>query len=450
LQDAERLALSRAPDIAEAFFRAEAAKQVVKQARSAYFPQITGNIAAVATFDDIAGSLGRSPVTGEDTRIGASGGLNNPTILSREANGINATQLLTDFGRTHYLVTAAQYDALSEAQRMQLTRAQVLYWVDQAYFHVLEGQALLHVAHETVENRQLILDRATAFAKVELRSNLDVSFANVGVQQARLFVLETETRLGSAAADLTAALGFREPRRFVLVNTTVAAPPSQELPFLVSEALESRPDLQALRLQRDSAIKRASAEKVAGLPRISFATSAGRTAMGEERIRQTYGAAGVLVEVPIFTGGRLTARASEATLRAQAAQQTVESAEMRVTRDVNITWLSMAGARKKIDVTETLLTSATDAWELAKSRYEAGVASLLELSQADLARTQAQIDHATAKFEYEVQRSALDFQTGALLFALPPVTAKPLPTPHLPRATPVPVKAAPVVERARR
>ncbi len=158
--------------------------------------------------------------------------------------------------------------------------------------------------------------------------------------------------------------------------------------------------------------------------------------MGEERIRQTYGAAGVLVEVPIFTGGRLTARASEATLRAQAAQQTLESAEMRVTRDVNITWLTMAGARKKIDVTETLLTSATDAWELAKSRYEAGVASLLELSQAELAKTQAQIDHATAKFEYEVQRSALDFQTGALLFALPPVTAKPLPTPHLPRATP--------------
>ncbi len=52
--------------------------------------------------------------------------------------------------------------------------------------------------------------------------------------------------------------------------------------------------------------------------------SAGRTAMGEERICRTNGAAGELVEVPIFTRGRVTARASEATLRAQAAQQTAE------------------------------------------------------------------------------------------------------------------------------
>ena len=104
----------------------------------------------------------------------------------------------------------------------------------------------------------------------ELRSNLDVSFANVGVQQARLLVVDTETRLGSAFADLTAALGYREPHRYILMNEIVAAPSQEQLPLLVSQALENRPDLIALRFQRDAAIKFASCRSTMGKKRLSI------------------------------------------------------------------------------------------------------------------------------------------------------------------------------------
>ncbi len=100
LQTAEQIALRQSPTISAAQFKALAAKQVVREVRSAFFPQLTGEFSAVATGDDIADRLGWNTFTNQDTRIGASGGLNNPTILSRESNGIIFSQLITDFGRT--------------------------------------------------------------------------------------------------------------------------------------------------------------------------------------------------------------------------------------------------------------------------------------------------------------------------------------------------------------
>src|SRR6202008_4095044 len=94
-------------------------------------------------------------------RLGASGALNNSLILSRESQGFNISQLIFDFGRTANLAAAAQFDALSQAQKAQLVRAQVVYRVDRAYLNVLKAKALLNVAQQTVSDRQLIIDEIT-------------------------------------------------------------------------------------------------------------------------------------------------------------------------------------------------------------------------------------------------------------------------------------------------
>ena len=100
----------------------------------------------------------------------------------------------------------------------------------------------------------------------------------------------------------------------------------------------------------------------------------GRTPTGADEVRQTYGAAGFMVEVPVFTGGRITARANESVLRAEAAAKAVEDLETQITRDVNVVWLASTTAQRKIDVTGALLKSATDAASDAHKTYsEAGV-----------------------------------------------------------------------------
>ena len=184
LPTAETLALRHAPAIAREYFRTQAAKEVVKQVRAGLFPQLTGSVAAVGTGDDISSFFGGSPITNVNpesrpvsTRLGAVGGLNNPTVLSRESNGVNLTQLVTDFGRTANLIAASHFSALSQAQQIDLVRSQVLLLVDEAYFRALEAEALSRVAKETVATRQVIVDQINALVQAQLRSDLDASFA---------------------------------------------------------------------------------------------------------------------------------------------------------------------------------------------------------------------------------------------------------------------------------
>ena len=159
------------PQIAAANYLALAAQEVVKETRSGYFP--TANLYGTAV-----------GANSEGTRIMA-GGLNNPSVFDRAAGGLQVNQLITDFGRTANLTASSKLQAQAAEPKLELTREQVLLQVDTAYFGALEAQAVLHVAQQTVDTRQLLLDQVTALATNKLRSQLDVSFAQVEFQQAR-------------------------------------------------------------------------------------------------------------------------------------------------------------------------------------------------------------------------------------------------------------------------
>ncbi len=426
LPTAESIALRHAPAIAREYFRTEAAKEVVKEVRAGLFPQAVGSVAAVGTGDDISNIFGGSPITNVNpasrpvsTRLGAVGGLNDPTVLSRESDGVNFSQLITDFGRTANLVAASHFSALSQGQEIDLIRAQVLLIVDQAYFRALEAGALARVAKDTVNARQAIADQISALAQAQLRSELDASFAEVNLEQANLLLLDAQTRLETAFADLSAALGYEQPHKFILADATVPDLRDQTLSGLLGQTFETRPDLIALRDQVIAASKAATAEQRARLPRVNLLGSVGRTPLGDPQVRETYAAAGFDVELPLMTGGRLSARAREMEFRTDVARKALEDLKDQVTREVNIGWLAVGQAKRKIPVTESLLKAASQALDLANSRYQAGVASFVELSQAELVKTQAAIDEATARYEYEISKAALQFDTGSLRFVKP-------------------------------
>ncbi len=434
LASAESLALRHAPEIAREYFRAQAAREVVTETRARLFPQVTGDVVAVGTGDTISKLFGGSPITSTNssapltTRLGATGGLNDPTVLSRESNGLNVSQLITDFGRTPNLIAAARFSALSAAQQAELTRAQVLLLVDTAYFRALEGEALVQVANETVSDRQLIVDQTSALVQSQLKSDLDASLAQVNLEQARLLQLDAETRLNTAFADLSVAIGYKEPRRFVLAPATVPAPEKSTLSGLLGEALRDRPDAIAARYAAEAAARTAAAERAAFFPKLNFLGAFGRTPTGDEAVRETYAAAGLAVELPVFDGGEILARAHEAEWRAKASRKEVDLMEDRIAHDVDVAWLNLAEAEKRIGVSSSFLANATEASELAQSRYQRGVVSLIELSEAELAKTQAQIENATATYEYDISRTELEFQIGSLKFVKPVTPPRAIPS----------------------
>lgn len=178
LLDARQLALKNHPQIAAANYLALAAQEAATETRAGYFPEVNLYGNAVGANE-------------EGTRIMA-GGLNNPSVYDRAAGGLEARQLITDFGRTANLTASSKLQAQAQNQNLQLTREQVLLQVDTGYYSALAAQAVLRVAQQTYDTRRLLLDQVSALATNKLRSQLDVSFAQVQLQQARLLVEKSQ------------------------------------------------------------------------------------------------------------------------------------------------------------------------------------------------------------------------------------------------------------------
>jgi len=80
---------------------------------------------------------------------------------------------------------------------------------------------------------------------------------------------------------------------------------------------------------------------------------------------------------------------------------------------VRTAWLTMNTAEQRMTVTAALLNQANTGLDLAGTRYRLGLSSIVELSQAQLQQTQAQIAQANARFDYEADLAALRFQSGS-------------------------------------
>ncbi len=311
LQDAEALALKNHPRIQAAQDSVSESDQIVVQNRAAYYPTLSG---------DLTGSQGN-----EQGRIGA-GYLSVSRLFNRFGQGIEFSQLITDSGRTPNLVASSRLQAQASAQSYQATRYDVLLGVAEAYYEVLRAQALVKVAEDTVAARQLIVDQVSTLAKNNLRSMLDVSFAEVNLAEARLLLIRSRDRVQQSFADLTRALGSQQVVQYSLVEDPLPASPPGEAETLVTQALNQRPEAVSLRLSRDSAYKYEQAEKDLSYPTVSLVGVAGALPLVNQQttprlIPNYYEGAALNISIPVFNGHLFNARRQAAHYRALAADQ---------------------------------------------------------------------------------------------------------------------------------
>lgn len=400
LKQAEEVAIQNHPQIQAAIDVATVAEQQVKQQRSAYYPTANGSATGVASETN--------------SRITA-GALNSPMVFGKYANGVSVDQLLTDFGRTHELVKSSDLHAKAQQERVVTSREDVLLGVDRAYFGVLKAQTLLRVAEETVKERQLVVDQVNAEYQSKLKSGLDLSFAQVNLSQANLLLIQAQNDLQASFADLSAALGYSDQRTFQLAEEPAPPQPPADWSQLIQQAMRDRPELISQRLDVGSAQSYATAERDLWFPTVSAAGVAGLAPARADGLDSTrYAAAGFNVNIPIFNGHLFGALRGEADAEARAQQQYLRDLQNRIARDVRTAWLNAQSGYQGLSVTQQLLEQAQKALDLAQSRYKLGLSSIVELSQAQLNETQAEIANASAKYDYETDLSVLNYQLGQL------------------------------------
>jgi outer membrane protein len=399
LREAERLALKDHPQIQAADYLAQAAGEAVREARSAFLPTV---LASVTAADSASG-----------TRI-AAGGLNNPLILERFASGVSVGQLVTDFGRTRALANTMDLRASTQREAVNVRRADILLQLDRAYFAALRAQAVDRVAEETERARQLVADAVGAQAASGLKSGLDVSFAKVSLSEAQILVLQARNEVAGAFATLNASMGTSDTSTYDLIDEPLPLPPPAAVDALVADALRSRPDLAALRFSHEAALEFADAERDLRMPVVSVVAAFGLIPYYQVGLTSSYAAAGVNLTVPLTTGGLFAARHAEAELKADAEGQRLRELELTIAHDVTVAWLDAQASFRHLDLADQLRAAATDAADLAQARYDMGLGSIVELTQAQLNKTRAEIEAATARYEFQIRSVVLRYQTGEL------------------------------------
>jgi outer membrane protein len=399
LRQAEAIGLKNNPQITVGKLRALEAQQFVRETRSALLPTAYLSLTAV---DSNPGS-----------RI-AAGGLNNPIVFPRAAGGATFSQLVTDFGRSTSLLSSSEFQAKAEDMNSAATAADITLAVDRSFYNALETKELVKVAEQTVEARQLLVDKVKALTDAKLKSDLDLSFTRVDLARVKLLLLEARNNYQTALAALSAILGYQDEQNFHLVEeaTQIILPPPDVTP-LILQALQQRPEIAALQYSVESAQKNSNAEHDLWRPTVSALGVVGEAPVRDDHIPNWYGAVGVNINIPIFNGFLYNARARTADLQTEVNRQRLADLRNNLARDVRIAWQDSNQAYERLSVTQQLREEASLALDLAQSRYTLGLGSIVEFSQAELQKTEADIADTDAKYQYRLTELVLAYSMGA-------------------------------------
>lgn len=404
LQDARAMALKNHPQVLASQANFLRAGEIVTEARSAYYPAVNGVVTGAQA--------------NLSSRLGA-GVINDPRLFNHFGSGLTLSQLITDSGRTPNLVANARLQSQASQKDYQATRYDIIIGVDQAYYEVLLSQELIKVSQQTVATRQTVVDQVTELTKNQLKSQVDLSFAQVNLSDAQLMLIRARDRLATAYASLGQALGTNQANQYQLTAQALPHNPPDNVDDLIAQAYQNRPELASLHLQREAAQKFVYAERDLKRPNVNLTALGGALPYIEPGnanpdIPAGYEAVAVNIQIPLFNGHLFSARERAAAYELQAADQRVRDLQDRIARDVRSSWEHARTAFEAIAPSQQLLAQANLALNLAQGRYSLGLASIVELTQAQLGQTQAEVQNLTAQYDYQEAYATLQYTLGSL------------------------------------
>jgi outer membrane protein len=320
-------------------------------------------------------------------------------IYSSYTGGVQVQQLLFDFGRTIGKV-GANTD-FTDAAKSDLTSARELVKlnVQIAYFGLLAAQRVETVTLEAVAQAQNHLTQAKAFYTVGRRPQFDVTRAEVELANANVNLIRAANLKKLTRVQLNNAMGI-EPERPYAVSESLQLPTfDATMDSAKALALAQRPELQGARsrVEGNKALARAAWSQ--HLPTLSAVGSYTWNGFQPSPLYPRW-TAGIQFALPIFQGFAIDAQVEQANAAADAAQAAFDSQSQAVVLDVEQAYLTLKEAEERRVATAKLVEQAEQNLLLADRQYAAGVGTPLDVTDAQVSRSNARITHIQALYDY--------------------------------------------------
>lgn len=371
------------------------------QARAPLLPQVT----ATAAYRRATGNFAPQPgVTPTNFTPPAP----NSTTYDFFNFGLNATQLVYDFGQSWKRMDAAA--ALVDARRddQQAAEIQVAQNVRVSFFNARAAKALVAVAQETLLNFERHLQQIEGFVRIGTRAEIDLAQARADRANAVVGVINADNAYASAKALLNQAMGIDRDTEYEVSDDNLGAVEGEDdsLEPLVRRALKARPEFVSFERQVRSQELTLSSIKGGYWPSIGIGT--GLTEAGRQLSNMTWNwNATATVTWQIFQGGLTNAQVDEARASLASLYAQIDILRQQVRVDVEQARLSVRANKAVIVSADEVVTNARERLRLAEGRYAAGVGNAIELADAQLSLTSALAQRVQADYNLAAARAQL-------------------------------------------
>jgi outer membrane protein TolC len=403
-EQAVQSTLAHNPQIAAAEQVLASAQQSLLLAKAGYGPTVSlnGN-----------GGLG----TASGTSVAA------PPLSNVAATGtatVAGTVTLFDNGRTAALVASAQAQVAQAEATLRKTEQDLALQAGTQFFTVLSDEGIANADQQVLAQAQAQLALVQAQVRAGVAPQADVIQAQAQVAQAEVSVVNAQAQILTAKAALASTMG---------TNTTtpieVRAPgaPTPQVSVTADEvlaaALQNRPEIAQANASVQAAQAGLETAYVNAGAQVNISLGAGYTPFSTEPIlnnSSTYGVTGTL-SLPLFDSGRGRAEVGAAQATLKSAQASLASTILSVRQDAYQAYLAAVQAAANLTATQAAKAAADQALSVAQGQYRAGVGTVIAVIQAQTTAAQADVNAASAVYNYESALVTLQHAQGAPIVA---------------------------------
>jgi outer membrane protein len=403
------IALGEHPTIKQSRENVAAARYNIGVARSAYLPQV--NFVSNYYYGNAFSTTARKPLTAATG--GAISSVSSAATTHYYFYQFQANQLIYDFGKTPGLIDESRASFGQTQQDYAGSRQQVVLDARTAYFGYLAAQRAQKVQEETVKQNQDLLKQAQGFYRVGLKAKIDVTKAEANLYQAEANLIQAKNSVQLSQVTLMTALGLKTWAFSHVEDVLEVTTQPRSLEELKALALQRRPEIQKNRFQQkfnEAGIQVARSGY--------FPTLTSTAAYGWQSVDQPFATlpsdwyVGAAMTVPLFEGLSTAYSLNQNKAQLRATVENYEVLRQNVTKEVNQTYLNVKTGWELIRATKKALEAARENLRLAWGRYQAGVGTIIEFTDAQVQFSQADLNFVQALYNYRVYEAQLDKAIG--------------------------------------
>jgi outer membrane protein len=401
LEQAIHLTLQNHPAVQQAKYAVAASEARVGTSRSPLYPNISFDgsytrIGPVPQFDlPGEGPLNLAPYNNYDFHVGLH-------------------QTLYDFGRTSTSVRYAESQHQSADDYVDLVRSNFAYQTIATFNSILILHQTIAVVDEQIDALRQHLEVATKRIQAGTATDYDTLTTQVRIAVAQNDRIDAARALETQEVVFRQLTGLSPSRPITLAGSfsEIKTPPSPDSVLVVAE--KQRPEMQLSKDAENSAVVQTQIASIGNKPSLGLDVLSGFKNGYEPSLNTLKGnfAAGFDLQVPLFNGHRAKYQQAEARANLEASRAGTSQIQRQIISEVNQAIAGVRSSLEKIKSSEVQMRQAEEALLMAKTRYEAGVITNLDLLDAQTTLSQVKLIRLRAFYDYTVSLSALDKATG--------------------------------------